>query len=221
MLDKLKTDKELGIQIEEYLKKNKVNTPHKNYNDTDENKINQLIEYYTKILEILELDLSDDSLEGTPRRLAKMWLNELTWGMKPQNFPKCTTVENKMNYDEMVTVRDCSVMSQCEHHLVTIDGTCSVSYIPNKKVLGLSKINRIVEYFCRRPQIQERLTEQIWYALKYILETDNIAVQIKAVHYCVKSRGVADQNSSTVTTKMGGEFNKTETRMEFLNGVSK
>jgi GTP cyclohydrolase I len=171
---------------------------------------------------VLGLDLDDDSLAETPNRVAKMYVNEIFWGLDWDAFPKCTTVDNKMKYDEMVIERNINVQSNCEHHFVVIDGKATVAYIPKKKVLGLSKMNRIVEYFAKRPQIQERLTEQIYHALQFILETDDIAVLIDAQHYCVKSRGVEDVGSSTITSKLGGEFKTDQAvRAEFMNLVNK
>jgi GTP cyclohydrolase I len=171
-------------------------------------------------MRILGLDLRDDSLADTPRRVAQMYVDEIFYGLDWRNFPKCTTVENKMGYSSMVVERNINVQSNCEHHFVIIDGRAHVAYIPKRKVLGLSKINRVVEYFAKRPQIQERLTEQIFYALSYILETEDIAVLIQAKHYCVKSRGVADVNSDTVTSKLGGVFlHNTATRSEFMRVV--
>ena len=150
-----------------------------------------------------------------------MYVNEIFWGLDYEAFPKCTTVDNKMKYDEMVVERNVNVQSNCEHHFVVIDGVATVGYIPKQKVLGLSKINRVVEYFSKRPQIQERLTEQVYHALQYILETDDIAVVIDAQHYCVKSRGVEDVGSSTVTSKLGGVFKKDPAvRTEFMNIVN-
>jgi len=170
---------------------------------------------------MLGLDLNDDSLIETPKRIAKMYVNEIFWGLDYEAFPKCTTVDNKMKYDEMVIERNVNVQSNCEHHFVVIDGVATVGYIPNEKVLGLSKINRVVEYFSKRPQIQERLTEQIYYALQYILDTDNIGVVIDAQHFCVKSRGVEDVGSSTVTSKLGGVFKSDPSvRSEFMNIVN-
>jgi GTP cyclohydrolase I len=155
-------------------------------------------------------------------RVAKMYLEELFWGLNPNNFPKCTVVENKMGYDEMVIEKGVSVMSTCEHHFQTIVGTAAVAYIPNQKVLGLSKIPRIVEYFSRRPQIQERLTEQIYFALSYILDTEDVAVVIDAEHFCVKARGVQDHGSTTITSKLGGGFrNDPALRSEFMNLIRK
>lgn len=220
--NKTKTDPVLGKEVHEYLVKCGVETPTIP-NDIDrKEKIDQIEQHFTKIMKIMGLDLSDDSLIETPKRVAKMYINEIFWGLDYEAFPKCTTVENKMNYDEMVIERNVNVQSNCEHHFVIIDGVATVAYIPNKKVLGLSKINRIVEYFSKRPQIQERLTEQVYHALQYILGTDNIAVVINAQHYCVKSRGVEDVGSSTVTSKLGGCF-KTDpaVRNEFMNIVAR
>jgi GTP cyclohydrolase I len=184
-------------------------------------KIDILEQAFTQIWQTVGMDLSDDSLAETPNRMAKMYINEIYFGLKEENFPKCTTVQNKMSYDEMVVERNINVQSNCEHHGVVIDGLATVAYIPNKKVLGLSKINRIVEYFSKRPQIQERLTEQIYHALQYILDTDNIGVVINAQHYCVKSRGIQDTGSSTTTSKLGGVFRTdSSVRLEFMNIVN-
>lgn len=213
-----KTDAELGKQVQQYLLNVGVATPMvSDIFETDKIKIEAISDHFKSIMQILRLDINDDSLKGTPLRIGKMFVRELFWGLDPDKFPKCTVVENKMNYDEMVVEKNITTMSSCEHHFVTIDGNTAVAYIPNEKVLGLSKINRIVEYFSRRPQIQERLTEQIFHALQFILDTDNVAVVIDATHYCVKSRGVEDSNSSTITSKLGGIF-KTDAsiRSEFL-----
>ncbi|MEY4571387.1 MAG: hypothetical protein RLZ10_591, partial [Bacteroidota bacterium] len=184
---------------------------------SDEDKKSQIENCFKTILLTLGLDLEDDSLIETPRRVAKMYVNEIFWGLDYNFFPKCTTVQNKMGYDEMVLVRDINVQSNCEHHLVVIDGFCDIAYIPKEKVLGLSKLNRVVEFFAKRPQIQERLTEQIYHALAFILETEDIAVKIKATHYCVKSRGIQDTTSYTITSKIGGVFKtESEARNEFL-----
>jgi len=215
----MKTDKELGKKVNEYLKLKNVETPIKNNSlqDTQVQK-KEIEKAFSDIMEILNLDLNDDSLKDTPKRVAKMYSEEIFSGLNYSNFPKCTTVENKMKYDEMVTVDTIQVSSSCEHHFIVIDGFAKVSYIPEKKVLGLSKINRIVSFFSKRPQIQERLTEQIFHALNYILETDNIAVKIQATHFCVKARGIQDVNSKTTTTKLGGVFKSNQSvRMEFLN----
>jgi GTP cyclohydrolase I len=216
--NKTKTDPELGQKIHEHLVKMGVETPTTDYQLDRKEKIDVIEAHFTGIMRALGLDLEDDSLMDTPKRVAKMYVNEIFWGLDYDAFPKCTTVANKMNYDEMVVERNVNVQSNCEHHFVIIDGLATVAYVPNEKVLGLSKINRIVEYFAKRPQIQERLTEQVFHALCYILETDNVAVMIDAQHYCVKSRGVEDTGSSTVTTKLGGGF-KTDpaARAEFLS----
>ena len=219
--NKTKTDPVLGQAVHEHLVKCGVETPTVP-NDIDrKDKIEKIESHFTEIMKTMGLDLSDDSLVDTPKRVAKMYVNEIFWGLDYEAFPKCTTVDNKMKYDEMVIERNVNVQSNCEHHFVVIDGVATVGYIPKQKVLGLSKINRIVEYFSKRPQIQERLTEQIYHALQYILDTDNIGVVIEAQHYCVKSRGVEDVGSSTVTSKLGGCF-KTEpsVRAEFMNIVN-
>jgi GTP cyclohydrolase IA len=219
--NKTKTDPVLGQAVHEHLVKCGVETPTVP-NDIDrKDKIEKIESHFTEIMKTMGLDLSDDSLIDTPKRVAKMYVNEIFWGLDYEAFPKCTTVDNKMKYDEMVIERNINVQSNCEHHFVVIDGVATVGYIPKQKVLGLSKINRIVEYFSKRPQIQERLTEQIYHALQYILDTDNIGVVIEAQHYCVKSRGVEDVGSSTVTSKLGGCF-KTEpsVRAEFMNIVN-
>lgn len=173
--------------------------------------------HFTEIMKVLGLDLADDSLADTPRRIAKMYVHEIFGGLDYRNFPKLTVVENKMRVDEMIKVGGISLSSTCEHHFITIDGTASVAYIPKNKVIGLSKINRIVAFFAQRPQIQERLTEQVLLALQTLLGTDDVAVSITATHFCVKARGVMDANSETTTTALGGAFKiSPETRKEFL-----
>ena len=224
MLQKSKTDAELGYNIEQYLISKGVNTPTiaDALDIKDEIKIKKIEKYFTQIMEVLGLDLSDDSLEETPKRVSKMYVNEIFWGLKPENFPKCTVIENKMGYDEMVIEKDITMMSNCEHHFVTIDGKAHVAYIPKGKVLGLSKLNRIVEYFARRPQVQERIAEQVYHALVYILGTEDIAVVIEGTHYCVKSRGVEDHSSTTYTAKLGGCFRtEPEARAEFMSLIKR
>ena len=219
--NKTKTDPVLGQAVHEHLVKCGVETPTVLTDIDRKDKIEKIESHFTEIMKTMGLDLSDDSLVDTPKRVAKMYVNEIFWGLDYEAFPKCTTVDNKMKYDEMVIERNVNIQSNCEHHFVVIDGVATVGYIPKQKVLGLSKINRIVEYFSKRPQIQERLTEQIYHALQFILDTDNIGVVIEAQHYCVKSRGVEDVGSSTVTSKLGGCF-KTEpsVRAEFMNIVN-
>jgi len=204
--NKQKTDPELGQKVHEHLVKMGVETPTNPNNYDRKEKIDHIEAHFTHIMRILGLDLSDDSLIDTPKRVAKMYVNEIFWGLDYEAFPKCTAVDNKMKYNEMVCERNINVQSNCEHHFVVIDGLATVAYVPNQKVLGLSKINRIVEYFSKRPQIQERLTEQIFHTLQYILDTEDVAVMIDAKHYCVASRGVEDTGSSTVTSKLGGGF---------------
>ena len=204
--NKTKTDPELGQQVHEHLVKMGVETPTRPNNKDRKEKIELIESYFEGIMMALGLDLSDDSLTETPKRVAKMYVNEIFWGLDYEAFPKCTTVDNKMKYNEMVCERNINVQSNCEHHFVVIDGLATVAYVPKDRVLGLSKINRIVEYFSKRPQIQERLTEQIFHTLQYILDTEDVAVMIDAQHYCVKSRGVEDTGSSTVTSRLGGGF---------------
>ena len=216
--NKNKCDPDLGRRIHEYLVKMGVETPTVENVLSRTDKIEIIERKFKDIMETLGLDLNDDSLVETPKRVAKMYVGEIFWGLDWEAFPKCTTVDNKMQYNEMVVERNINVQSNCEHHFVVIDGLATVAYVPKQKVLGLSKINRIVEYFSKRPQIQERLTEQIFHTLRYILETDDVAVMIDAQHYCVKSRGVEDTGSSTVTSRLGGGF-KTDpaARQEFYN----
>ena len=216
--NKTKTDPELGQQVHEHLVKMGVETPIKKRNLDRKDQIDIIEGNFAKIMRALGLDLTDDSLMDTPKRVAKMYVNEIFWGLDYDAFPKCTTVDNKMKYNEMVVERNVNVQSNCEHHFVIIDGLATVAYVPKDKVLGLSKINRIVEYFSKRPQIQERLTEQVFHALQYILETEDVAVLIDARHYCVKSRGVEDTGSSTVTVRLGGGFKSDPAaRAEFLS----
>lgn len=218
--NKTKCDPSLGLAVHEHLVKMGVETPIKETGQVIDRKgkIEVIETLFADIMKTMGLDLTDDSLIETPKRVAKMYINEIFWGLDYEAFPKCTTVDNKMHYNEMVVERNVSVQSNCEHHFVVIDGLATVAYVPKQKVLGLSKINRIVEYFSKRPQIQERLTEQIFHSLQYILETEDVAVLIDAQHYCVKSRGVEDTGSSTVTVRLGGGF-KTDpaARAEFLS----
>ena len=174
--------------------------------------------HFTEILKLLELDLSDDSLAETPHRIAKMYVNEIFSGLNYASFPKITLIDNKMQVDEMVKVSNITLTSTCEHHFITIDGKATIAYIPRSKIIGLSKINRIVQFFSRRPQVQERLTQQILVALQTLLDSQDVAVSITATHYCVKARGVMDATSETTTTSLGGIFkSRPETRAEFLH----
>lgn len=170
------------------------------------------------VVETLGLDLSDDSLAETPHRIAKMYVHEIFSGLDYGQFPKLSLIDNKMGANEMVKIRGIDLTSTCEHHFVTIDGVAKVAYIPKDKIIGLSKINRIVRFFGQRPQVQERLTRQILVALQALLGTEDVAVSVDATHYCVKSRGVMDTNSQTSTTALGGCFKENiHTRAEFLN----
>ncbi|MCE3010587.1 MAG: GTP cyclohydrolase I FolE [Proteobacteria bacterium] len=192
-------------------------TPTVSNNLSAEEKIKRITKNFTEIMEVLGLDLSNDSLQDTPRRIAKMYVNEVFAGLNEENFPKMTVIDNEMQYDQMVLIQDIKVLSVCEHHFQTIDGLATVAYIPNKKVIGLSKINRICQFFARRPQVQERLTKQIADCLQYVLETDHVAVHMNAKHYCVIARGVQDAHSSTSTSDLRGHFKlKPDTREEFL-----
>lgn len=188
--------------------------PHQYERDEKYQRIRQS---FSDIARTLGLDLNDDSLRETPHRIAKMYVDEIFAGLDYLNFPKITVIDNKMGVEEMVKVSDIAVTSTCEHHFVTIDGTARVAYIPRDKIIGLSKINRIVRFFAQRPQVQERLTQQLLVALQTLLETKDVAVSIDATHYCVKARGVMDSNSRTRTTALGGIFKKRhKTRAEFL-----
>ena len=184
---------------------------------SDEEKINRIQKNVKEILLTLGMDLEDDSLQGTPKRVAKAFVNELFMGLNPENMPKASTFENNYNYGEMLVEKNIVVYSTCEHHLLPIIGRAHVSYISNGKVIGLSKMNRIVEYFAKRPQVQERLTMQIVQALQEALGTDDVACVIDAKHLCVNSRGIKDIESSTVTSEFGGKFKEKETKKEFLH----
>ena len=220
MIDKEKTSPELGEQVHKYLLELGIETPMTESEVTDEDKRKVIKNAVTDIMTVLGLDLSDDSLAETPKRISKMYVDELYAGLDYENFPKITTIENKMEYDTMLLERHIAVKSTCEHHFVAFMGEAFVAYIPNEKVIGLSKINRIVEFFSRRPQVQERLTEQIFHTLCYLLETENVAVVIKAAHFCVKLRGVEDVNSDTITSRLGGAFlEKEKLREEFYQAI--
>ena len=166
----------------------------------------RIVASFTDITETLGLDLSDDSLQETPHRIAKMFVEEIFGGLDYANFPRISVPDNKFGSDEMVSVKGIELLSTCEHHFVTIDGTAKVAYVPKDKVIGLSKINRVVRFFAQRPQVQERLTRQILVAMQTLLATEDVAVTINATHYCVKSRGVMDASSATHTRAMGGRF---------------
>jgi len=186
---------------------------------TDNEKMDKISFHFMKIMETLGLDLTDDSLKGTPNRVAKMFVKEIFHGLDPRNKPEATLFENKFNYEEMLVEKDIKVHSYCEHHFVPIIGKAHVAYISSGKVIGLSKINRIVDYYSRRPQVQERLTLQIAEELKKILETEDVAVVIDSAHMCVITRGVQDVNSTTVTSSYNGKFKDLEVKNEFLSHI--
>lgn len=215
----MSNDHELGKRVAQHLLDRGVETPMSDpmhYNAANGGKESLILSSHATIMNALGMDTTDDSLMETPKRVAKMYCHEIFTGLDYANFPACTTVENKASYNEMVAVRKADVLTVCEHHFVPFVGHAAVAYIPHHKVLGLSKINRVVDFFSRRPQIQERLTLQVYHALQFILETDDIAVVIKAEHFCVRLRGVK-QNSETITSKMGGKFMSVPAlREEFL-----
>lgn len=187
-------------------------------NLSNDEKIEAIKKHFAAIMETLGLDLNDDSLKDTPKRIAKMYVNEIFGGLNENNFPKITVIENKMVYDQMVCIQDIEVLSTCEHHFQPIDGFATIAYIPKSKVIGLSKLNRIAEFFARRPQVQERLTKQIADCLQFILETEDVAVHINAKHYCMIARGIQDSHSTTTTSDLRGAFKTAhETRSEFLS----
>ena len=189
--------------------------------DMDDSLKMKLIEdKFRDIMEIMGLDLTDDSLSGTPKRVAKMYIKEIFSGLNPNNKPQVALFDNKYKYNEMLVEKDITFYSNCEHHFVPIIGKAHVAYISSGKVIGLSKINRIVNYFAKRPQVQERLTVQIANELKTILGTEDVAVIIDAEHLCVSSRGVEDVNSSTVTAQFDGEFKEQSTKQELMTYIS-
>lgn len=185
----------------------------------DDIKIDLISKKFKDIMEILGLDLTDDSLKDTPKRVAKMYVKEIFSGLNPANKPAIALFENKYKYDEMVLEKNITFYSNCEHHFVPIIGKAHVAYISNGKVIGLSKLNRIVEYFAKRPQVQERLTMQIANELKSILKTEDVAVMIDAKHLCVSMRGVKDESSTTVTASYSGKFKDEAIKNEFLSYI--
>lgn len=187
----------------------------------DAEKMDIIEGHFREIMLTLGLDLSDDSLKGTPRRVAKMYVQEIFNGLDPKNQPKVALFDNKYKYSEMLVEKNITFYSNCEHHFVPIIGKAHVAYISNGKVIGLSKINRIVQYFAKRPQVQERLTVQIANYLKQVLQTEDVAVVIDAAHMCVSSRGIQDQTSTTVTSHFSGAFRNEAKKMELLHYIGK
>src|SRR5690554_5597940 len=183
----------------------------------DDEKIEIIAHHFAQIMDTLGLDRNDDSLHGTPARVAKMYVKELFSGLNPDNKPKISLFDNKYGYKKMLIEKNITLYSNCEHHFVPIIGKVHVAYIPDKQVIGLSKINRLVQYYAKRPQVQERLTVQISEALKEILQHDDVAVVIEADHLCVASRGITDTNSKTVTVSYSGQFENEAVKQEFLS----
>ncbi|WP_405296060.1 GTP cyclohydrolase I FolE [Algibacter sp. Ld11] len=186
---------------------------------SDSEKIDIIKDDVRHIMETLGLDLNDDSLSGTPNRVAKMFVNEIFSGLDPKRKPKASTFDNKYKYGEMLVEKNITVYSTCEHHLLPIVGRAHIAYISNGTVVGLSKMNRVVDYYAKRPQVQERLTIQVVKALQEVLNTDDVACVIDAKHLCVNSRGIRDIESSTVTSEFGGKFKEESTRREFLDYI--
>ena len=199
-------------------KASSVETPLRSdaFDKTDDEKIAAIEPHFRAIMEVLGMDLNDDSLRGTPLRVAKMYVKELFQGLNPANMPSMTLFENKFQYNEMLVEKNINFYTNCEHHFVPFFGKAHVAYISSGKVIGLSKLNRLVEYFSKRPQVQERLTMQIGKALQTVLQTQDVAVFMDAKHLCVASRGVKDDSSNTITGFYGGKFQEENTKAEFL-----
>ncbi|MDB4710186.1 GTP cyclohydrolase I FolE [Flavobacteriales bacterium] len=189
------------------------------FEKTDLEKIESIQNYFGKIMEELGLDLTDDSLSGTPYRVAKMYVKELFYGLNPSNKPKLSTFENKYGYKKMLIEQNITIDSSCEHHFLPITGHAHIAYIPKDKVIGLSKINRLVDYYSHRPQVQERLCLQILKDLQQTLDTEDVIIVINAKHLCVSSRGIKDKNSFTTTIEYGGVFKKSECRNNFFGSL--
>ena len=221
-LNKMKDSKKISISAEELGDMHimtSIDTPLREdaFIMDDNLKMELIAKNFTEIMHILGLDLNDDSLKGTPERVAKMYVKEIFSGLNPANKPKIALFENKYRYKEMLVEKEITFYSNCEHHFVPIIGKAHIAYYSDGKVIGLSKLNRIVQYFAKRPQVQERLTIQIANELKTILQTEDVAVIIDAHHLCVSSRGVQDVNSNTVTSSYGGKFIDDKVKNEFFN----
>ena len=217
------TDFQSNLSLEAQLVRNALiekglETPMSGIKLSRDEKYARIRDAMTHVATALGLDLKDDSLQETPHRIAKMYVDEIFSGLNYESFPKISLIKNKMNTEEMIKVKAVKVISTCEHHFVTIDGLANVAYLPGKKIIGLSKINRIVSFFAQRPQVQERLTQQILVALQTLLDTRDVAVFIDATHYCVKARGIMDASSRTETSALGGLFKSDQSlRDNFLN----
>ena len=217
------TDFQSNLSLEAQLVRNALiekglETPMSGIKLSRDEKYTRIRDAMTQVATALGLDLKDDSLQETPHRIAKMYVDEIFSGLNYESFPKISLIKNKMNTEEMIKVKAVKVISTCEHHFITIDGLANVAYLPGKKIIGLSKINRIVSFFAQRPQVQERLTQQILVALQTLLDTRDVAVFIDATHYCVKARGIMDASSRTETSALGGLFKSDQSlRDNFLN----
>jgi GTP cyclohydrolase I len=219
--EKLAVDNLLIEEMGDQHKASSVETPLRAdaFDKTDEEKIAAIEPHFKAIMEILGMDLRDDSLRGTPLRVAKMYVKELFQGLNPANMPSMTLFDNKFQYNEMLVEKNINFYTNCEHHFVPFFGKAHVAYISSGKVIGLSKLNRLVEYFSKRPQVQERLTMQVGKALQTVLQTQDVAIMMDAKHLCVSSRGVKDDSSNTITTFFGGKFQEEQKKMEFLKYV--
>ena len=219
--EKLAIDNLLIEEMGDQHKASSVETPLRAdaFDQTDEEKIAAIEPHFKAIMEILGMDLRDDSLRGTPLRVAKMYVKELFQGLNPANMPSMTLFENKFQYNEMLVEKNINFYTNCEHHFVPFFGKAHVAYISSGKVIGLSKLNRLVEYFSKRPQVQERLTMQVGKALQTVLQTQDVAIMMDAKHLCVSSRGVKDDSSNTITSFFGGKFQEEATKMEFLKYI--
>lgn len=212
IIENLEVSPEKKISFETPLKPNAFEL-------NDEEKIELITGHFNNILNILGLDLTDDSLKDTPKRIAKMYVKEIFSGLNPANKPIPTLFENPYQYKEMLVEKNIEIFSNCEHHFVPITGKAHVAYISNGKVIGLSKLNRIVRYYSQRPQVQERLTIQIAEEIKRVMGTEDVAVMIDASHHCVSSRGIRDSGSTTITTSFNGKFKEQATKNEFLKYI--
>jgi GTP cyclohydrolase I len=219
--EKLALDNLLIEEMGDQHKASSVDTPMRAdaFEKNDDEKIAAIEPHFRAIMEILGMDLRDDSLRGTPLRVAKMYVKELFQGLNPANMPSMTLFENKFQYNEMLVEKNINFYTNCEHHFVPFFGKAHVAYISSGKVIGLSKLNRLVEYFSKRPQVQERLTMQVGKALQTVLQTQDVAIMMDAKHLCVSSRGVKDDSSNTITSFFGGKFQEEQTKMEFLKYI--
>ncbi|TVR15400.1 MAG: GTP cyclohydrolase I FolE [Balneolaceae bacterium] len=217
----LEIDSEIAEEIGDNHVGTSIDTPLRSdaFSLTEEEKIERIEGHFAEIMHVLGLDLNDESLKGTPRRVAKMYVKEIFSGLNPKNKPSASKFDNKFDYSDMVVVKNIDVTSFCEHHFLPFLGKAHVAYISSGNVIGLSKINRIVEYYSSRPQVQERLTLQIAEELKRTMQTDDVAVFIESKHLCVSTRGIKDKQSSTVTVEYSGKFSHEDTKQEFIDYI--